>query len=87
MKPLFEWVDFMSFYFIKIDKKLKYNYSLVSTGPKGRKKSQLTNDQKEVFGNVFRIFENHLIQEPKKWVEYLESPLQQNEAIIDEYLA
>lgn len=34
-----EWVDFMSSYFIihNVEEKLKHNYILISTGPKGHK--------------------------------------------------
>lgn len=87
-----EWVDFMSSYFIinKVEEKLKYNYILLSTGPKGRellKNAQLTSEQKEVSTNIFTVFETHMIQKPNKWVERLEfSSMRQNEDTVDDYL-
>ena len=48
-----EWVDFMSSYFVihNVEEKLKHNYILISTEPKGReviKNAQLTTEQKKI---------------------------------------
>ena len=87
-----EWVDFMSSYFVihNLEEKLKHNYILTSTGPKGReviKNAQLTIEQKENSKNVFKVFETQIIQKPNKWVERLEfTSFEQNAETIDEYL-
>ena len=87
-----EWVDFMSSYFVihNVEEKLKHNYILISTGPKGReviKNTQLTTEQKENSKNVFKVFETQMIQKPNKWVERLEfTSFEQNDKTIDEYL-
>ena len=87
-----EWVDFMSSYFVihNVEEKLKHNYILISTGPKGRKvikNAQLTTEQKENSKNVFKVFETQMIQKPNKWVERLEfTSFEQNDETIDEYL-
>ena len=87
-----EWVDFMSSYFVihNVEEKLKHNYILISTGPKGReviKNAQLTTEQKENSKNVFKVFEIQMIHKPNKWVERLEfTSFEQNDETIDEYL-
>ena len=92
LKAFSGWVDFMTSNFIinNVKERLKHNYILLSTGPKGReiiKNALLAADQKENSEKVFKIFETHMIQKPNKWVEWLEfAPLQQNEDKIGEYL-
>ena len=80
----------MTSYFIINNEKerLKHNYILLSTGPKGREiinNALLTAKQKENSENVFQIFVTHMIQKPNKWVERLEfASMQRNEDEIDE---
>ena len=65
-----------------LEERLKYNYILLSTGPKGHeliKNALLTTKQKENSENVFKIFEANMVHKPNKWVERLEfTPMQQN---------
>ena len=66
-----EWFNFMTSYFIinNVEERLKHNYILLSTAPKGREiinNALLTAKQKENSENVFKIFETHMIQKPNK---------------------
>ena len=72
----------MTSYFIinNVEERLKHNYILLSTGPKGREiinNALLTAEQKENSENVFKVFETHMVQF---------ASMQQNEDEIDEYL-
>ena len=66
-----EWVDFMTSYFIinNVEERLKHNYILLSTGPKGREiisNALLTAEQKENSEKVFKIFVTHMIKKNKQ---------------------
>ena len=66
-----EWLDFITSYFTinNVEEKLKYNYILLSTGPKDRefiKNAFLTTEQKESSENVFKFFLTNVVQKPNK---------------------
>ena len=91
MKPSVNGLTLSSYFVIhNLEEKLKHNYILISTGPKGReviKNAQLTTEQKENSKNVFKVFETQMIQKPNKWVERLEfTSFEQNDETIDKYL-
>ena len=66
-----EWLDFMTSYFIinNMEKRLKYNYILLSMGLKGCeliKNALLTTEQKQSSENIFKTFEANIVQKPNK---------------------
>jgi len=72
-----EWKEFLESYFIinRVDERQKWNYILLSTGSRGRElliTSGISEDEKLNSENVWRVFENHMVEKPNKWVERIE---------------
>ena len=71
------WKDFLTSYLTihKVDPADQWNYILISSGPRGRdllESKQISEADKKIPAKVWKIFEDHLVEKPNKWVQRIE---------------